>query len=77
MFFFVQVCYHIGGKTDPDLRDEQTDKSDIDILKRFVARCVPGLVPEPAVVESCMYTVRFHADQLVSGQITSYLWVDM
>uniref|UniRef100_A0A3Q3WDG8 Peroxisomal sarcosine oxidase n=1 Tax=Mola mola TaxID=94237 RepID=A0A3Q3WDG8_MOLML len=53
----VKVCYHIGGKTDPDVRDEQTDKSDIDILKRFVARCVPGLVPDPAVVESCMYTM--------------------
>lgn len=26
-------------------------------LKRFVARVLPGLDPEPAVVETCMYTV--------------------
>ncbi|PWA22002.1 hypothetical protein CCH79_00010228 [Gambusia affinis] len=53
----VKICYHMGSKTDPDYRDLQTDTSDIDILKRCVSRCVPGLVPEPAVVESCMYTL--------------------
>ncbi|XP_015243431.1 PREDICTED: peroxisomal sarcosine oxidase [Cyprinodon variegatus] len=53
----VKICYHMGAKTDPDYRDLQTDKSDIDILKRYVARCMPGLIPEPAVVESCMYTL--------------------
>ncbi|KAM4742513.1 peroxisomal sarcosine oxidase [Anableps anableps] len=53
----VKICYHMGSKTDPDYRDLQTDKSDIDILKRYVARCIPGLIPEPAVVESCMYTL--------------------
>lgn len=55
---WLQVCYHTGSKTDPDQRDRQTDRSDVDILRRFVARCMPGLVPEPAVVESCMYTVQ-------------------
>ncbi|XP_008423411.1 peroxisomal sarcosine oxidase [Poecilia reticulata] len=53
----VKICYHMGSKTDPDYRDLQTDTSDIDILKRYVSRCIPGLVPEPAVVESCMYTL--------------------
>ncbi|XP_068568715.1 peroxisomal sarcosine oxidase isoform X1 [Cebidichthys violaceus] len=53
----MKICYHIGGETDPDERDKQTDKSDIDILQRVIARCFPGLVPEPAVVESCMYTI--------------------
>ncbi|XP_059187860.1 peroxisomal sarcosine oxidase [Centropristis striata] len=53
----VKICYHMGSKTDPDQRDQQTDRSDIDILQRYVARCLPGLVPEPAVVESCMYTL--------------------
>uniref|UniRef100_A0A3Q2STH9 Pipecolic acid oxidase n=1 Tax=Fundulus heteroclitus TaxID=8078 RepID=A0A3Q2STH9_FUNHE len=53
----VKICYHMGSKTDPDYRDLQTDKSDIDILKRYVARSMPGLIPEPAVVESCMYTL--------------------
>ncbi|XP_033969259.1 peroxisomal sarcosine oxidase [Trematomus bernacchii] len=53
----VKICYHIGGETDPDHRDKQTDRSDIGILQRYVARCFPGLIPEPAVVESCMYTL--------------------
>uniref|UniRef100_A0A673LA73 Pipecolic acid oxidase n=1 Tax=Sinocyclocheilus rhinocerous TaxID=307959 RepID=A0A673LA73_9TELE len=43
--------------TEPDERDKQTDRGDIDILVRYVTRCLPGLVPVPAVVESCMYMV--------------------
>ncbi|XP_044210838.1 peroxisomal sarcosine oxidase [Thunnus albacares] len=53
----VKICYHMGSETDPDQRDKQTDRSDIDILQRYVARCLPALDPEPAVVESCMYTL--------------------
>ncbi|XP_029373811.1 peroxisomal sarcosine oxidase [Echeneis naucrates] len=53
----VKICYHNGVKTDPDQRDKQTDRSDINLLQKYVARCVPGLIPEPAVVESCMYTM--------------------
>ncbi|KAM3616856.1 uncharacterized protein V6R79_024890 [Siganus canaliculatus] len=53
----MKVCFHNGSKTDPDQRDKQKDRKDIDILQRYVARCMPGLVPEPAVVESCMYTM--------------------
>ncbi|XP_070399841.1 peroxisomal sarcosine oxidase isoform X2 [Nothobranchius furzeri] len=53
----VKICYHMGSPTDPDQRDRQTDRSDIDILQRYVARCFPGLIPVPAVVESCMYTL--------------------
>ncbi|KAM7399867.1 hypothetical protein PAMP_019108 [Pampus punctatissimus] len=53
----VKICYHMGSETDPDQRDKQTDRSDIDILQRYVARCLPVLDPEPAVVESCMYTL--------------------
>ncbi|XP_040903234.1 peroxisomal sarcosine oxidase [Toxotes jaculatrix] len=53
----VKICLHTGSETDPDQRDRQTDRSDIDILQRYVARCLPGLSPEPAVVESCMYTL--------------------
>ncbi|XP_023284255.1 peroxisomal sarcosine oxidase [Seriola lalandi dorsalis] len=53
----VKICYHMGSETDPDQRDKQTDRSDIDILQRYVARCLPGLIPEPAVVESCIYTL--------------------
>lgn len=54
---YLQLCYHIGPEIEPDERDRQTDREDIDILQRYVARCFPGLVPVPAVVESCMYTV--------------------
>ncbi|XP_071374637.1 peroxisomal sarcosine oxidase [Centroberyx affinis] len=53
----IKVCYHMGSETDPDERDKQTDRSDIELLQRYIACCFPGLVPEPAVVESCMYTV--------------------
>lgn len=58
----LQICYHTGSRTDPDRRDQQTDRADIQILQRYVARCFPGLIPEPAVVESCMYTVRTGPD---------------
>ncbi|XP_029964394.1 peroxisomal sarcosine oxidase isoform X2 [Salarias fasciatus] len=53
----MKVCLHIGKKTDPDQRDQQSDRSDIALLKRYISRCLPGLEPEPAVVESCLYTV--------------------
>ncbi|KAF3692523.1 Peroxisomal sarcosine oxidase [Channa argus] len=53
----VKICYHMGSKTNPDQRDMQTDRSDIDILQCFIHRCLPGLIPEPAVVEHCMYTL--------------------
>ncbi|KAI4886517.1 hypothetical protein NFI96_024885 [Prochilodus magdalenae] len=53
----MKLCYHMGSKTDPDERDQQTDRSDVDMLRRYISRCFPGLVPEPAVVESCLYTV--------------------
>uniref|UniRef100_A0A671KUM2 Peroxisomal sarcosine oxidase n=1 Tax=Sinocyclocheilus anshuiensis TaxID=1608454 RepID=A0A671KUM2_9TELE len=43
--------------TEPDERDKQTDRGDIDILVRYVTRCLSGLVPVPAVVENCMYMV--------------------
>lgn len=61
MISFIQICYHGGFKTDPDERDKQKDTSDIELVQRFVTRCFPGLVPEPAVVESCMYTVQYIA----------------
>lgn len=63
----------MGSKTDPDYRDLQMDTSDIDILKRYVSRCIPGLVPEPAVVESCMYTVRVEERALCGSRSISAL----
>lgn len=52
-----QVCYHRGNETEPDERDRQTDRHDVDTVSSYISRCFPGLVPVPAVVESCMYTV--------------------
>lgn len=48
----------MGLKADPDQRDRTLVDWDVDMVKRFVARVLPGLIPEPAVVETCMYTVR-------------------
>ncbi|XP_077398150.1 peroxisomal sarcosine oxidase [Festucalex cinctus] len=53
----MKICYHNGSATEPDQRDKQTDAADVDILRRYIARSLPGLIPEPAVVESCMYTL--------------------
>ncbi|KAG9340571.1 hypothetical protein JZ751_021393 [Albula glossodonta] len=53
----MKVCYHMGSETDPDERDRQTDRSDIEIVSRYIAARFPGLVPVPAVVESCINIV--------------------
>ncbi|XP_077466740.1 peroxisomal sarcosine oxidase isoform X2 [Stigmatopora argus] len=52
----LEICYHNGSKTDPDQRDMQTGRADVDILRRYIARCFKGLIPEPSLVENCMYT---------------------
>ncbi|KAM6970250.1 peroxisomal sarcosine oxidase [Aplochiton taeniatus] len=53
----VKICYHMGSETEPDQRDRQAGQTDVQLLCRFVAHYLPGLEPEPAVVESCLYTV--------------------
>ncbi|CAN9511208.1 unnamed protein product [Ophioblennius macclurei] len=53
----MKVCLHTGKNADPDQRDQQKDRSDIELLQRYITRCLPGLVPVPAVVESCLYTM--------------------
>ncbi|XP_076832390.1 peroxisomal sarcosine oxidase isoform X2 [Brachyhypopomus gauderio] len=50
----MKVCYHMGSVTDPDERDRQPDR--VEVVGRYIRRCFPGLVPEPAVVEGCLYT---------------------
>ncbi|XP_039364145.1 peroxisomal sarcosine oxidase [Mauremys reevesii] len=55
----VKICYHSGSPADPEERDQPPEASalpDIQILQDFVSKYLPGLVPEPAVVEHCMYT---------------------
>uniref|UniRef100_A0A8C7N571 FAD dependent oxidoreductase domain-containing protein n=1 Tax=Oncorhynchus kisutch TaxID=8019 RepID=A0A8C7N571_ONCKI len=39
-------------------RVRQTDRTDILFLSQFVSLYLSGLEPEPALVESCLYTVR-------------------
>jgi hypothetical protein len=39
-------------------RVRQTDRMDILFLSQFVSLYLSGLEPEPALVESCLYTVR-------------------
>ncbi|XP_074045195.1 peroxisomal sarcosine oxidase [Macrotis lagotis] len=55
----VKVCYHHGNKADPDERDcpsASPDLADVQILSSFVRDCLPGLQPQPAIMECCMYT---------------------
>ncbi|XP_001510684.2 peroxisomal sarcosine oxidase isoform X1 [Ornithorhynchus anatinus] len=52
----VKVCYHHGNEADPEEPDCPLVTSDIQILSDFVRDYLPGLQPEPAVVERCMYT---------------------
>ena len=53
-----QLCCHVGLPCDPDRRDLVSVDEIIQKTKEYVARTFPGLEPEPAVIETCMYTVR-------------------
>ncbi|NXJ66762.1 SOX oxidase, partial [Rostratula benghalensis] len=55
----VKVCYHHGSPTDPEERDRVspgTPRPNIDLLSSFITSYLPGLDPQPAVVETCLYT---------------------
>ncbi|KAF1490854.1 Peroxisomal sarcosine oxidase, partial [Pygoscelis antarcticus] len=57
----VKVCYHHGSPTDPEERDRLppgTPHPDVALLSSFISSYLPGLEPRPAVVETCLYTVR-------------------
>ena len=58
---FLQIGYHLRWKeVDPDNRDyniQGEPQTDIEYLKKYVARHLPGLETEPSIVENCMYTV--------------------
>ncbi|XP_063953789.1 peroxisomal sarcosine oxidase-like [Lytechinus pictus] len=57
-----KLPYHGGADVvDPDYRDTVHNeavgrKSDIELLKRFIAKHFPLLLSEPTVIETCMYT---------------------
>uniref|UniRef100_A0A669PIG7 Pipecolic acid and sarcosine oxidase n=1 Tax=Phasianus colchicus TaxID=9054 RepID=A0A669PIG7_PHACC len=57
----LQVCYHHGSPTDPEERDRTppgSPRPHVTLLSTFISSYLPGLEPQPAVLESCLYTVR-------------------
>ncbi|XP_060114938.1 peroxisomal sarcosine oxidase [Heteronotia binoei] len=55
----VKICYHHGSPVEPDQPDQLDRASavpDRQILQDFVRNYLPGLDPEPAVEERCLYT---------------------
>ncbi|NXS68170.1 SOX oxidase, partial [Pandion haliaetus] len=55
----VKVCHHHGSPTDPEERDRVppgAPRPDIALLSSFISSYLPGLEPQPAVVETCLYT---------------------
>ncbi|XP_058018993.1 peroxisomal sarcosine oxidase isoform X3 [Ahaetulla prasina] len=56
----MKVCYHHGSPTDPDKPNQKGGVSppvpDLQRLQDFVSKYLPGLDPEPAVQEWCLYT---------------------
>ncbi|NWU59786.1 SOX oxidase, partial [Dromas ardeola] len=55
----VKVCYHHGSPVDPEERDRVppgTPRPDVALLSSFISSYLPGLEPQPAVVETCLYT---------------------
>lgn len=55
----MKINYHHGESVDPEERDCPTNFSDIQgiqILRNFVRDHLPGLQPEPDIMECCMYT---------------------
>ncbi|NXN62291.1 SOX oxidase, partial [Rynchops niger] len=55
----VKVCYHHGSPVDPEERDQVppgTPRPSVAILSSFISSYLPGLEPQLAVVETCLYT---------------------
>ncbi|GAB1296503.1 Peroxisomal sarcosine oxidase [Apodemus speciosus] len=55
----MKICYHHGDNVDPEERDHPktfSDIQDVQILCHFVRDHLPGLRPEPDIMERCMYT---------------------
>ncbi|XP_022093276.1 peroxisomal sarcosine oxidase-like [Acanthaster planci] len=52
-----KVCNHHGDELqDPATRNQTQHSHNLETLKRFIKEHVPGLNPEPAIVENCLYT---------------------
>ncbi|NXF11161.1 SOX oxidase, partial [Smithornis capensis] len=54
-----KLCHHHGSPTDPEKRDQAlsgASRPDIGILSNFITSYLPKLEPQPAVMETCLYT---------------------
>ena len=61
---------------DPDKRDyniQGEPQTDIEYLKKYVARHLPGLETEPSIVETCMYTVSALVVDWLFIRLSTYL----
>ena len=57
---FLQICPHKGTEiSNPDCRDGHTKQNDvnIEITAEVIKTHIPGVKPEPSIVETCMYSV--------------------
>ncbi|NWW80323.1 SOX oxidase, partial [Climacteris rufus] len=55
----MKVCHHHGSPIDPEKRDQVSSSAphpDIALLSSFISSYLPGLEPQPAVMETCLYT---------------------
>ncbi|XP_077167875.1 peroxisomal sarcosine oxidase [Paroedura picta] len=55
----VKICCHTGSPVEPDRPDQLDPASavpDLQILRGFLRNYLPGLDPEPALEERCLYT---------------------
>lgn len=66
---YMKIGYHYRWKeVDPDYRDQgmyAEKQKDVEFLKQYVQRVLPGLEPEPAIIESCMYTCTPSEDIII------------
>ena len=52
------MCNHVGDDVkDPGDGSLSSSTHNMDTLKTFIREHVPGLKPEPNIVETCLYTV--------------------
>ena len=48
--------HHTGPVVDPDARSFAPDDAAVERVRRYAAEWLPGLVPEPVSVTTCLYT---------------------
>ncbi|KAK4316346.1 hypothetical protein Pmani_012475 [Petrolisthes manimaculis] len=53
----VKLAYHQGPVVDPDKRDIAVSDELRESIKKYMSKKYPGLNPEPAIEETCLYTV--------------------